>query len=354
MLDIRPGRDSDKNQILALFEDVFGIEQAERAARRWEWQWQDDPRLEKPGYRGVVADWNGLIIGSISCIPAGLHIEGQPVEAYWFVDTMVHWGHLRQAMRERKRSGATGWPDLSHGIAAAMLDHPAAGAIQLGKHLTSPMALIPYKIGCEDQKGTGSWARLISFRQPVKSVIGKPLGLLLGGTADLFIAKFPKPEREVATLEGDFDARFDDLWAKAKLDYQAIARRDRAVLNWRYRRHPDTAYTVLMLEEKGALSGYLVYSVFFRHRQRRAHIVDVLARRENPAAFDALLAAALQRMRREEVHKVECYAGGSTLSSALARAGFAPRLIHGKEQATLIRRMPDVELYITRGDGDCG
>jgi len=354
MFEIRAGREEDKGQILELIKDVFGEEQAERAARRWHWQWHEDPRLDKPGYRGVVAEWDGRIIGTLSGIPAGLHIAGQPVFASWFTDNIVHWGHLRRALKAQKRLGDSTGPDLSNGIAAAMLNHSAADYMQLGKHVTGPVEPTLYRIGFQAQKGTGSWARLVSFRQPLETVVGKYAGMLLAALADWVIPRIPQPSLPVEALAGDFDARFDGLWASAKQEYPAITLRDAATLNWRYRRHPDTVYTVLTVEEQGVLVGYLVYSIYFRHKQRRAHIVDILTGRENSAARLALLAAALRHMRREGVHKVECYGNGLILWADLKRTGFAPRLDRGKEQLALARHLPDVELYITRGDGDGG
>ncbi len=355
MLEIRAGRDSDKLQILALIKEIFGAEEAERAERRWHWQWQEDPRLGSPGYCGVVAEWNGQVIANLSCLPSGLHLAGQPVDAYWFADALAHWGSIRRVMRELKRAGEVdGGPDLSKGIAAAMLNHPAAGVAQLGKHLTDPMAVVAYKIGSTDQKDTGSWARIISFRQPMEKYVGKPLAQLLGWMADWVLPRIPKPNREARLLEGSFDERFDDLWEQAKRECQGITRRDRATLEWRYRKHPDTAYTVLVVEDKGELLGYLVYACFYRHQQYRAQIVDVLAGQCPSDTLESLLSAALRRMRRDGVHKVECYAGGKILIAALERMGFKQRLHNGKPQSTLIRRIPEVELYVTRGDGDGG
>ena len=354
MFEIRAGRESDKAEILELIKDVFGADQALRAERRWHWQWQEDPRLDRPGYQGVVAEWDGRVIGTLSSIPCGLYLAGQPVAASWFTDSVVHWGRLRRALREQKRRGEPAGPDLSGGIAAALMNHPAAGDIQLGKHITGPMVAIGSKIGFTPLKDMGSWARLISFRQPLESMLGKYAGMLLASVADLFITKIPKPSLAVTPLEGDFDPRFDELWASAKREYPAITRRDRATLDWRYRRHPDTAYTVLTVEDKGVLSGYLVYSIFFRHGQRRAIIVDALAQYGNTLALGSLIAAALRQMRLGGVHKVECYSGGSMLTSELKRAGFAPRIKKGKDHPTMVRGLPDVDLYITRGDGDGG
>ncbi len=355
MFEIRPGRESDRPQILELIRQVFGQAQAKRAERRWQWQWQDDPRLAEPGYHGMVAEWNGRVIANLSGIPAGLYLDGQPVEAWWYADVLVHWGSVRRALREQKRSGGgqTG-PRLAKGIATAMLDHPAAGRIQMGKHLTDAMQVVGYQANFTDQPQTGSWSRLVSFRQPLERFVGCVPARALGWLGDLAIPRIQRPALPVTVLEGVFDARFDRLWEQAKTAYPAIGRRDSAFLNWRYRQHPDLTYTVLTVSVAGALRGYLVYLEFFRHEQRRAAIIDSLAGPDDGAVLDALLAKALQNLRRAAVHRVECYAGGNTLTAALQRARFKARLHNGKVQSTLVRGLPAVELYVTRGDGDGG
>ena len=356
MFEIRPGRESDKPQILLLIKKVYGVEVAERAERRWHWQWYEDPRLTEPGFHGVVAEWNGQVIACVSSVPAGLYFYGMPVNAFWFVDGLVHWSSVRRALRSQKgaKVSSLGTPDLSKGLYAAMLNHPAAGVMQMGKHLTDPAAVVCYKIGSSAQPGTGSWSRLISFQQPLEGVVGNPLALALGWLADLAVPRIPKATLPVNVHEGCFDERFDELWNQAKDDYQAITRRDSVTLNWRYRQHPDTVYTVLTVANKHALLGYLVYSCFYRHQQYRAHIVDLLVPRQHYPALDDLLITAMRRMRAECVHRVECYAGNSQVISALKRMKFKERLHNGKPQSTLVRGLPEVELYITRGDGDGG
>ena len=106
MIEIRPGTEADRPQILERMEEVFGAEPARRAERLWDWQWHQDPRLPSPGYHGVVAEWEGRVIGVLTTIPAGLHIGGEPVQAWWFVDVLVHWGLTRRALREHRRAAA--------------------------------------------------------------------------------------------------------------------------------------------------------------------------------------------------------------------------------------------------------
>lgn len=355
LLLIRAGRREDQSAILALIAEIFGQEEAERASRRWDWQWHEDPRLKTPGYSGVVAEWEGQLVAAIGCIPAGLYLEGVPVEAFWFADALAHWGLIRKAMRAaRKAGGQLAGPDLSKGVVGALLNDPAAGVYQLGKHLTDPMAVVAYKIGTTDFSGTGSFTRLLTFRQPISKILGKPLGLFLGWWADWFIRGLPKPTRAVRVLQGDFDDRFDVLFENARRIHPAITRRDREVLQWRYRQHPDTAYEVMVAEDDGALEGYLVVTTFHRHGQLRAYVLDLLARDDDPLVLDALLVFALRSLRKSAVHRVECYTGGKAVVAALQRLKFKERFKEGKSMSTVVRRIEADELYITRGDGDGG
>ncbi|MCX7825233.1 MAG: hypothetical protein N2689_06705 [Verrucomicrobiae bacterium] len=355
MIEIRPGTDGDKQQIIACMAEVYNAEQAARAERRWDWQWRDDPRLEKPGYHGVVAEWRGRIIANMSCLPAGLFIHGKPVMARWQVDALVHWGMARQALREQRKSGSAKAGELSNGIAAALLNHPAAGPIQLAKNISEPMSVIGVRIGFAHAPRTGAWMRRVSYRHRLQQALGRPLGALIAAGADLTIGKMPRPTLSVAVFDGEFDARFDRLWERALAEYPAITRRDAAVLNWRYRRHPDIAYRVLILERGGELRGYVVFSTFFHKNRFRSKIVDLLTARGDSEAVDALLAGALRQLRKLGVERVEGFAGSPAQSAAFARHGFEPKLLKtGEQQPLHVRRLPDVELYLTEGDGDGG
>lgn len=355
MIDIRAATDSDKAQILERMDEVYGPTEAERAERRWDWQWQHDPRLEEPGYKGVVAEWRGRIIGNVSCPPAGLYIAGQPVRAHWFVDVLVHWGLMRQALREmrREKSGkAAAFPD---GIAAAMFGHPVAGPIQLGKHIADQMMSIILKIGFVPRPDTANMTRRVSLRWPLRKALGRHLGSLVANGADLALPRIPRPQLDVTPLEGAFDARFDRLWAEAKRDYPAITLRDSATLNWHYRQHPDTSYRVLTLEGERALRGYTVLKVFLRRDRLLAYIVDLLTRTGDTEAKTALIAGALEYAQRQGAERAECFAAGLEMTGALRNLGFAPKLTGAKrEQPLMARWLPDVDLYVTRGDGDGG
>lgn len=357
MIDIRPGTDADKPQILARIEEVFGARPAQQSERLWDWQWHRDPRLATPGYRGVVAEWQGQIIGNLSTIPAGLHVGSEPVQAWWCVDMLVHWGLTRRALREQKRAKSPGTIDLSRGLSAALLDHPAAGPIQLAKHISDPMMTILQRIPFEAQPDTWSLHRRISMRSPLGRALGARLGDLVGVVADLAVPRIPRPALPIKTHTGPFDARFDHLWESVKGSYPAICRRDAAVLDWRYRQHPDNDYSVLILDSAEGLRGYCVIKVFDRDRRRRGKIVDLLAAPADTAALQALLAGALGALRRQRVERVELFACGPGLGRILADLGFTPRLTKTQRPRPLmVRHLPESArgLYATQGDGDGG
>lgn len=354
--EIRKARESDRPEIIGLIRDVFGDETADRAEARWAWQWHEDPKLEQRGYQGMVVVWEGQVIASMATIPAGLFVDGKPLpDVVWFADALAHWSRVRKALRSLRKAGLREEGiDLSSGLVGAILNHPESPRYQLGKHLTDPMLVVAYKVGSVDQPGAGSWARTVSLKAVLGPYLGRPLGWLLGTVADLFLPSIPKSTQSVELHEGPFDARFDDLFENALQHHSAITRRDAATLNWRYRKNPDASYDVLSVSEAGVLQGYLVMGRFDRHGQPRAHVLDLLARNNDPRILRLLLTECLRRLRGEGVMRLECYTGSKVVQSALESLGFRPRLHQGQPMPTVVRRLEVAELYVTRGDGDGG
>lgn len=357
MIEIRPGAEADKPQILARMEEVFGAEPARRAERLWDWQWHQDPRLPRPGYRGVVAQWKDQIIGVLSTIPAGLHIGGEPAQAWWFVDVLVHWGLSRQALREGRLAPGSGSLTLPGGIAGTLFDHPTAGPIQLGKHIADAMMTIGHRLGFAYLPDTGSLQRRVSLRHPLGRFLGSALGDLTGAVADLALSPIPRPTLPVQPLAGALDGRFDSLWESVKSRYPAICRRDSALLEWRYHRHPDQDYRILITESREGIRGYCVIKVFEHSGRRRGKIVDLLAAPEDTEAQQALVAGALMDLRRQRAERAECFYGDGRQRELLTGQGFKARLSKSQRPNPLmVRGLPESVsgLYVTQGDGDGG
>jgi hypothetical protein len=355
MIRIRTANEDDKSKLLRFVEQAAGSAKAERLAGRWEWQWHRDPRLERPGFRGVVAEWDGKIIGNASLIPAALYIGGAPRQADWLVDVRIDRGLVRQALKAMRRAGVRKDRLFPKGLAAAMFDEAGQDAILLGKHIGEDMMAIGLRDRFEPVPQAGNLMRRVSFRWPLQKALTRYPGAIVAWLADLALPRPPPVRLNVRPLDDAFDQRFDRLWERARQAYPAIALRNASVLNWHYRQHPDTSYRVLVLENPEGLRGYLVFKVWVRKGRLVARIVDLLTEPGDRDAMVALFAAALREMRARGAERADCFACGEDAWALLPELGFRRRLTKsGKLQPLLARGLPDIPLYVTSGDGDGG
>lgn len=357
-IQIRAASETDRAAVLAMMSSAAGEAKAETLRRRWQWQWHQDPRLASPGYQGLIAAWQGRAIASVSAQPAGLYINGSPVDAYWYVDSRIHWGWSRLALRA---AAADGWSKrelFPKGLAGALLDHPGFGKIQLGKHIAEPMIKMGYRCGFVDVPGAGNRMRRVSLRAPLEQRLGRFAGRALATLADLSIPLPRRPSARaglaVTVLDEPFDARFDGLWGQALAAYPSITRRDAQVLNWRYRAHPDTSYRVLQLGRGPRLAGYLVFKVSMRKGRRVARIVDLLCMPDDQTGIRALVTKALSEMREQGAERADWFIAGPGVGEVATSLGFRARLTRSRRPQPLLVRGLASEPYVTSGDGDGG
>jgi len=326
MLTAGPAREQDRGPIIELTRRTFGDDFAAQLDREWHWQWHADPRLAEPGYRGVVVREGERIVGTTALLPAGLHVAGVPVDAWWQVCTAVD-EHCR-----RRGVGALLQQRMeAHSILAK---GPSEGALALFK-----------STGYQVVDFGGYWTRTLDFKARLQRSTGGGVGGALGSLANAFIESVPEMPSGVTELSGDFDASFDALWESARKQYPAITRRDAAVLNWRYRRKPFADYTVLVLENRG----YLTFSDFERRGILRGRIVDVLAGRDDEDARRDLIAGALHALHERGADRVDCLATSPVVRESLRAAGFSP----AKRPDPLVMRGIELdEPYFCAGDGD--
>ena len=353
-IQVRAAREQDKDALLRFMASSAGDDKATTLARRWHWQWHQDPRARTPGYRGVVALWEDKIIANLSCVPAGLYLNAQPADACWFTDARIHWGWTRQALKAAARGGWRKQTLFPNGIVAALVDHPATGDRQLGKHVAEAMMTVLYRCGFADVPDAGNLMRRVSVRTPLRRGLGSSAGNLFGAFVDLAIRLPPRPSLSVRRFDEPFDARFDLLWQRARDAYPAITRRDAAVLQWHYREHPDTRYQTLVIEQGDRLRGYLVFKVWERKQRRIARLVDLLVLPGDLEAMRALTSVALRTMREQAAERVDWFVSGGEAGRVAHELGFTARLTRrGRPQPLLARGLPP-DLYVTSGDGDGG
>lgn len=356
MFLVRDATEADREQVVLRIGEVFGDEAAAEAERLWEWRWHQDPRLERPGYLGQVAEWDGQIIANLATLPAGLHLNASPVAAHWCVDALVHSALARKALKAGRRSGAA--MDLrGKGLAETLLDRALEEqGIQLAKNISDPMMAVLRRIGFSEQPESTSMHRRVSTRHTLARAIGSAPAALIAPLSDLGLARVRRPELEVQLHQGPFDDRFDALWHALVGGMPAVALRDRETLQWRYRAHPNAEqYRVFVASDAGAISGYLVAAFYRRRGRKRAKIVDLFAPPDVAEPRRSLLRAALAAMRRDAIERVEAFAGHRAAQQELAAEGFSPRLTKTERVRPLVTRGYDGDsIWVTQGDGDGG
>ncbi|MEE8526913.1 MAG: hypothetical protein V3T72_23510 [Thermoanaerobaculia bacterium] len=137
--------------------------------------------------------------------------------------------------------------------------------------------------------------------------------------ADVFWDRRPDPAIEIREAESaeDLGAVWETCWDVDRIGLV----RDRDWLDWRYFRCPSYRFRALTAHRGNAIDGYLIYR--FDDDHRYGFLADLLTRPADAAAQRALLAGAVDRLRRRGAVAVASLAiPGTELDRCLRRAGF--------------------------------
>ncbi|HEX8108368.1 MAG TPA: hypothetical protein VF516_11605 [Kofleriaceae bacterium] len=140
------------------------------------------------------------------------------------------------------------------------------------------------------------------------------------------------------------DARFDELWARARSEYDVIGERTAAMLRWRY---PRGTLAALVRSSDHAL---LAYALFELDDARTAHIRDVFGHKSALGPLFDLLLPTL--WRRGAVSASIRMLGAPYLAAMVRARGFEPRpdqrtivVQVGREHETLRARLEDAAAW---------
>jgi hypothetical protein len=155
-----------------------------------------------------------------------------------------------------------------------------------------------------------------------------------------------------------FDDRLGRLWHEASGQFNYIPVRSSAYLNWRYADPRAGRFSLLVVEEADGLAGYTVA----RMSHGRGYLCDILARPDRLDVADALIGAAIDRLRAARVDAVECWLPRHHPYKELLRQhGFLHRkrvvevtygAFRAPEDAQQFLREPRAAIHFTSGDSD--
>ncbi len=310
-LEISRRGEGHSEELFRLYGEVFGHGMTERSRARWRWQYLDNPATPSEGPAIWVAMEDGAVLGQYASMPVRLHWGGKEVDSSWGMDVF-----LRPEARG-KGVGArlfTAWAD--------------SVSVALGLGLTESSYALFKKLRYEDVGPIPFYQKVLDPKAVAARRAGDAWGAALGPVAGAAL-DFVHPEREhpearaVAVTRSDgFSTEYDALWERARSSYAMCVRRDRAYLDWKYRRVPHRSYAVQEARRGGELTGYAVS----RHEDyegiRLGWVVDVFADAQDHATKDALLGALLREFRDEGVARVQAFSMNRALGDDLKRRGF--------------------------------
>jgi GNAT superfamily N-acetyltransferase len=330
-IETRSGGDAE--DLFHLYEEVFGRELTESSRRRWTWQYRDNPSAAGEPAIWVARD-DGRVLGQYASMPVRLHWGGREVRSSWGMDVF-----LKEAARGR-------------GIGAQLFETWRRSVdVALGLGLTPSSYGLFKKMGYTDVGPVPFFVKVMDARAVARRRLGRP-----GALAAPFLAagwRLRHPERPLADPAlavrpaSGFGDGYDALWERAGGGWAMSVRRDRAYLEWKYRLCPTREYAVDEAWRGNTLAGFVVTRDEDYRGLRLGWVIDCFAARDDDAARDALLGAALGRFRRAGVSRAQAFAMSEPLQGSLARMGF--RASPSPMQFCVSARMPSEDVFDDRG-----
>lgn len=173
------------------------------------------------------------------------------------------------------------------------------------------------------------YAAVLHYAPYVRRILDLPLLPELAGAAiDVLHMSTRAPRLVRAALRfrlewlDQVDARFDDLWQRARHEYPLVGQRDARFLRWRFVDHPTGRFAVAALTERGAARRLRAYAVVQRHGSA-AFLRDVFG---HVADLAPLLDLLLPRLWAQGATSASMqFLGARRVVDLLAAHGFKPR-----------------------------
>ncbi len=212
---------SDFSEIIVLFNTVWSASQdlVARNKKLFIRRYVNNPFAENTLSIFVAKD-NSKIIGITGLLKFDLSYHGMILPAVWVVD---------QAVLPEYQTKGIGYLLLKKAIQES--------AIAIAGDNNAPSQKMHKSMGMRE---IGHCAVMRKWVRP----------------SNYFNSKTPPNVNIVPDVS--FDSRFDELWEKARSEYDIIAIRNAAVLKWRYENLPTRQFQAHALYRNGELAGYIV------------------------------------------------------------------------------------------------
>jgi GNAT superfamily N-acetyltransferase len=285
-------RSEDRSAVDALFRVGFGDDAADASARRWSWQFGQNPNNPPDGPQIWLARDGAAVIGQHASMPVCLWIGGRELAASWGNDTIIAPDRQRQ------------------GIGVALFDAWANSVdAALGLGLSDGSHRLFQKLGWPDLGPVPCLIRPLTpraLRQPGRSAIRNGLVSALAAPVLRVVARRRRLLADVEPIE-QFGPAFTELWRRLAPAFDFSVRRDADYLNWKYCAPPHVRYSIVALKRDDREAGYAVYRHIEEDRGRVTLLVDLLADPDDRDGVTTLLRWVDREARVNRSDKIRAF-----------------------------------------------
>lgn len=311
---------------------------------RWQWMFTANPNAHHPCV--WIFKKNNEILAHQASIPFLMKVGNDYCRSAWGVKVMVDTDYQNRGIGTLLTKKWTADVDVAVALGVgdeAYRMYKSAGWIDLGR-MTSFVKLLDaeYIIQRHIPTGAASLARIIA------GIVNFCLNL-----RDHI--RSPRSRGSLCVERVDrFDQEMDELWDRASVYYDVIAKRDSVYLSWKYANEPDLPYSLLRFSLEDRVVGYAVLTVSAEDGICAGHIIDFLA---EPHHVKCIMARIVLYFRNQKVQKVYLRILCKRLEAVLRKIGFHRR---GRGARIMVNQRNDrLELvgdpskwFATLGDGD--
>ena len=315
---VRPVAQDDMAKINDLVEVVGG--KTEAALRQAEWNWYfDGPPVRRPVSVSppIVVDKKGQLVGLWGFVPCRIHVADLSYDSGWTMAFMSHPKHRGEGLKLVRHIKSGGFVGIGF---------PTEETIPLHRKIFGSDTIeCPRSINFLRLVDAGA---VLKEKQPKRGFLAplvRPLHKLAMAGHDLVRPLWSvRPKGLQIAQTDEFGPEFDLLFERAKTQHGVLPDRSAAFLDWRFRASPARSYTVLSARMGGDLVGYIAFRTVEKDGRRIGRIVDCLCLPEGPWAGDALIAAAVDTLKRGDIQLIQATfsATSKPYIAALRRHGF--------------------------------
>jgi GNAT superfamily N-acetyltransferase len=310
---VRKFNREDKEQMIALFEEVWDESLAKRLRQTWEWKYENNPHDLPEGNKTLVLERDGRIVGMECFLSGSIFIKGKTYPVLWALDFAVHPKHRGGGFRLISHAKRI-YRDLLFGVTIEgrpyrfykKMGNAEFFQVSVHKRILNPKNFFRKK-----------------FKN--KAVVFLAASLFRTATLILSLSKLQVKAKDLSVSEiSSFDARFDPFLKQATADYAITMVRDTEFLNWRFFQYPGRKYTVFAAEKKDRIMGYIVIRDKHEAGLKYGSILDLFTKKSDRKIRQMLISRALAFFKAEGVDVVSCVLSPSSrsVSGALIKNGF--------------------------------